>query len=163
MIHILWLIACFNRGIIVKFHLVVWIHLQSRMQQKDGFLFLETVLFPVTHLQGASSAITLKIKQGRGSPKQSKHWANHIPVLLCFGFQCLSRCACVFCEPLDFTRVVNLHSALRCTEAPHHCNRAAGRLSAATSHKSTRKPKTSVTPSTPNAPTLNQLRHVSPG
>lgn len=162
MIHILWLIACFDGGIFVKFYLV-WIDLQSGMHWKDSFSFSETVLFPVTHLQGTSSAITLKIKQGRGSPTQSKQRANHIPVLLCFGFQCLSRCACVFCEPLDFTRVVNLHSALRCTEAPHHCNRAAGRLSAATSHKSTRKPKTSVTPSTPNAPTLNQLTYLSPG
>lgn len=58
----------------------------------------------------------------------------------------------MFCEPLVFTRVVNLHSALRYTEAPHHGSRAAGGWSAAASHKSTRKPETSVTP---NAPMLN--------
>lgn len=56
-----------------------------------------------------------------------------------------------FCEPLIFTKVVNLHSALRCAEAPHHCSTAAGGFSAATSHKSTRKPETSVTPNAPSA------------
>lgn len=63
----------------------------------------------------------------------------------------ISHCAGVFCEPLVWftTRVVNLHSALRCTEAPHHGNGAAGEWSAAASHKNTRKPETSVTPNVP--------------
>lgn len=99
-----------------------------------------------------SVAVTFKIKSGRGAMKQTKRSTEHFLVLLCFGSECLSHWACVFCEPLVFTRVVNLHSALRYTEAPHHGNGAAGGWSAAASHKSTRKPETSVTP---NAPTLN--------
>lgn len=104
-----------------------------------------------------SDAITLKIESARWVIKQTKHSAESPLVFDCFCSQCLSHCVCVFCEPLVFTRVVNLHSGLRYTEAPHHGNRAAGGWSAAASHKSTHKPETSVTP---NAPTLSTHRHT---
>lgn len=82
-------------------------------------------------------------------------------VLSCLGFtMLLPQCACVFCEPLVITRVVNLLSAWGTHRHRFHGNGAAGGCSAAAaSHKRTHKAETSVTP---NAPKLNTHAQISP-